>query len=148
MDNFDLAAVLRQYREEHGFSQDEMGKLLNMSRSAYARLESGEVRPPYDKALEILKKLNIETPAQEVEVIYLAPERSFRQKIWRWLAPIVISVIYLNAISQTAGFIDGYGGAEAMKNRPPSVALIFLGALFCALYWYYFPPEWPFKKKG
>lgn len=59
MDNFNIAQLLRQFREQNGYSVREMADILIMSKSAYDRLERGLTKPAYDEIQRILKILQI-----------------------------------------------------------------------------------------
>lgn len=59
MDNLDLAATLRTYREEKGLNIRDMADRLYMSKSAYDRLEKGLTKPSYEEIQRILKLLLI-----------------------------------------------------------------------------------------
>ena len=59
MDNLDLPAILRAYREENGLSMRGMAQILIMSKSAYERLEKGITKPSYEEIQRILKLLDI-----------------------------------------------------------------------------------------
>lgn len=59
MDNLDLAATLRAYREAKGLNMRDMADMLYMSKSAYDRLEKGSTKPSYEEIQRILKLLHI-----------------------------------------------------------------------------------------
>lgn len=59
MDNFNIAQLLRQFREQNGYSVREMADILIMSKSAYDRLERGLTKPGYDEIKRILKILQV-----------------------------------------------------------------------------------------
>lgn len=147
MDNFNLAAALRQHREGEGASLEEMAGKLNMSRSAYYRLESDIVKPTYDKAQELMKFLNVEKSGPGGAANLPAAPKWYRSKKWRWIIPILISYIFLGILSETVAFHDVYSELE-LKTNPPDNIMILFGAVFCVIYYYYWPPEWPFKKSG
>jgi len=62
MDNFDLGAALRHYRKRELLTMREMADKLNMSKSAYERLENGIIDPTYKMMMDIRKKLDLEEP--------------------------------------------------------------------------------------
>lgn len=147
MNNFNLAAALRQHREGEGASLEEMAGKLNMSRSAYYRLESDIVKPTYVKAQEIMKLLNIEEPATGGAANLPAARKWYRSKKWRWIFPILISYIFFGILSETVAFRDVYSELELETHPPDNIMILFIAG-FCAIYYYYWPPEWPFKKSG
>lgn len=55
MENSNLAAILKAYREENGYSIREMADILHMSKSAYDRLEKGLTTPSYEQMQRILE---------------------------------------------------------------------------------------------
>lgn len=55
MENFNLAATLKAYREEKGYSIREMADILHMSKSAYDRLEKCLTQPTYGQIQRILE---------------------------------------------------------------------------------------------
>lgn len=61
MNNFDLSAMLKRYRTDHGFSMREIAGKLHMSKSAYGRLEQGITEPSYDEIQRILTKLGLKS---------------------------------------------------------------------------------------
>jgi len=138
MDNFDLAAALRHFRVREALSLEEIACKLNVSRSAYYRLESGAVTPSYKKAQEIRKLLKMEESTA-------AKRKWYKSRKLRWVIPVLIAYLALSLLPQLVGFRDGYG-EDNLNNFPSTIELIVLGVPFFGLYWYYYPPEWPFKK--
>ena len=68
MENFNLAATLKSYREENGYSIRGMAELLHMSKSAYDRLEKGLTSPSYEQMQRILKLAQVKPdPFREID---------------------------------------------------------------------------------
>lgn len=66
MGKFNLANALLQYRTRECLSQKQMGELLNMSRSAYDRLEKGVRIPGYDEVVRLVRILELRIDEDEI----------------------------------------------------------------------------------
>ncbi len=49
-----FGARLKKLREEMGYSQEEMGKLINRTRVSYLKVEAGKSSPSADSIMDIL----------------------------------------------------------------------------------------------
>ncbi len=146
MEKFDLTAALKTYRTEHKLSIRQMASKLNMSKSAYDRLEKGWTKPTYDEVPRILSLLDLQIDSIRIEAVKPAPLKWYKSKKLRWIKPIIGSYFVLSFITELRGFRIGYGGEQAMAENPPTPVMIVLGAIYCVFYWYYYPPQWPFTK--
>ena len=54
-----FAENLKQIRKEHGYSQEELAELLDVSRQAVGKWENGQGYPEVEKLLLLSKKLNV-----------------------------------------------------------------------------------------
>lgn len=50
---------LREERKKAGYTQEEMGQLLNITQSAYAQYETGKTQPSLETATKIADILKI-----------------------------------------------------------------------------------------
>ncbi len=89
-----MAAYIRACREAHGYSQEYMSAMLDLSQSTYASLEAGKTKINVDRLFEIVEILDIDihhlideilvsgnNKARDMKVIYErnAKERSLMQ---------------------------------------------------------------------
>lgn len=58
--NTSIGKRIRSYREERGFSQEELAEKLNISRSTYQRIENGETNSWINHIENICTSLNVE----------------------------------------------------------------------------------------
>ena len=56
----EMAAYIRACREAHGYSQEYMSAMLDLSQSTYASLEAGKTKINIDRLFEIVKILDID----------------------------------------------------------------------------------------
>ena len=57
----DFAKNLKRYRKEHGYSQAELGKMVNYGYTAITNYESGRNEPSFDTLIELARILNVTT---------------------------------------------------------------------------------------
>ncbi|MCD0476819.1 helix-turn-helix domain-containing protein [Chryseobacterium sp. LC2016-29] len=58
--NTSIGKRIRSYREERGFSQEELAEKLHISRSTYQRIENGETNSWINHIENICTSLNVE----------------------------------------------------------------------------------------
>ncbi|MGD1318824.1 helix-turn-helix transcriptional regulator [Chryseobacterium sp. 2R14A] len=71
--NTSIGKRIRSYREERGFSQEELAEKLHISRSTYQRIENGETNSWINHIENICSSLNVELDD------ILKPEEGFVQ---------------------------------------------------------------------
>ncbi len=67
--NTKIGKKIRTIREKKGFSQETMADKLNISRSAYSRIETGETSAWVHHIEDICKELNV-----QLEELFFTPE--------------------------------------------------------------------------
>lgn len=145
MTNYDLPAALKKYREEHKISLSKMGILLNMSKSAYYRLEKG-LREPYHFELVILiEKLSLQVDPKDVASIPNTAPKWNRPRKSHLFIPVLTAFVILSMAVEMRGFREAYG-EEQIAAGHHFLPLFIFGAVFCAIYWFYLPPIMPKRK--
>lgn len=145
MTNYDLAAALKKYRLEHKLSLSKMGKLLNMSKSAYNRQEKG-LREPYLFELVIfIEKLNLQVDPKDVPSIPNPAPKWNRPRKSHLFIPVLIAFVFLSVMVEMREFREGYGEEQIAAGNHFPMLFIF-GAVFCAIYWFFLPPILPKRK--
>ena len=145
MTNYDLPAALKNYRLEHKLSLSQMGKKLNMSKSAYNRLEKGIRKPYHDELVNIIQKLGLDVDPGDIASIPKPEPRWYQSNKMRWLLPIAIANVFTGLLLEIRGFREAYS-EEALEAGAPLKAMFIFGALICAFSWYFWTPEWPKRK--
>lgn len=145
MTNYDLPAALKNYRLEHKLSLSQMGKKLNMSKSAYNRLEKGIRKPYHDELVTIIQKLELDVDPGDIASIPKPEPKWYQSNKMRWLLPIAIANVFAALLLEMRGFREAYS-EEALKAGVPFTTLFIYGALICAFSWYFWTPEWPKRR--
>lgn len=107
MDNSDLAATLRTYREERGLSMRDMADMLYMSKSAYDRLEKGSTKPSYEEIARIVSLLNLSVDEDKIISYTRNPLSEMIVNLKRGLLYNTIGLKYalksVNALAESIG---------------------------------------------
>ncbi|MEJ7694018.1 helix-turn-helix transcriptional regulator [Daejeonella sp.] len=145
MTNYDLPAALKKYRLDHNLSLSQMGKKLNMSKSAYYRLEKGIRKPYHDELVDIIQKLQLNVDPKDVPSIPKPDPKWYGSRKLLWVIPILIATFFQSLLFEMRGIREGFGeeAIAAGKHVPP---MFVIGAVFCAIFWYFWRPEWPKRK--
>lgn len=122
MNNQNFAAKLRSERDRLHLTQEEVADMLNMTQSAYSRIENSVVSPSADRLQEITNRLKAkgfaELPPVELEEIAGKAAIVIR---WPWNKYVLYAILFVLAIIVTdyvihgasdfaRGFSDGYAG--------------------------------------
>lgn len=145
MTNYDLPAALKKYRTEHGLSLSQMGKKLNMSKPAYYRLERGVRKPYHDELVTILEKLELNVDPADIPSIPKPDPKWYHSQTIHWIIPVLIAVAGQSLLLELPSFRATFGEEAIAAGKHLRVMVIF-GAVFCAIYWYFLPPEIPKRK--
>ena len=117
---------LKAARESLGHSQKETGELINMTQTAYCRLEKGKTKISVERSRDIIKILEKhgykDIPPIELEEIDGVASISFRWP-WhkRWLYALIVVVIGM-AISFVVNLPGDFarGFEDGQKGQPPA----------------------------
>ena len=140
MDNLEeLATLLRRYREDNGLTQQQMAEKLAVSEHDYRRLENGTLVPSHDQEKKYRKALMFDKNGPP------PPTKWYRSRKWHWLIPILISGLFIMFLTSSEGY---RAGRTSNPNAgPPVKTFLIIGGVICGIYWFFWRPEWPFKKK-
>ncbi len=140
MEDFDdLATLLRKYREDASLSKQQMAEKLAVSEGEYSRLEDGTLIPSPEEEKKYRNALSLEKHGPP------PPVKWYRSGMWHWVIPVIISAAFFWIMMDSEGFREGYD--KDPHAEPPVKGFLVMGSFFCAVYWYFWTPEWPFKKK-
>lgn len=145
MTNYDLPAALKNYRLQHKLSLSQMGKKLNTSKSSYNRLEKGIRKPYHDELVTIVRQLELNVDPRDIPSIPKPVPKWYQSRKMHWIIPILIATVVQTMFLELRGFRESFGedAIEAGEHVKP---MFKVGALFCAIYWYFWRPEWPKRK--
>ena len=126
--------LLKAERERHGHSQKETGELINMTQTAYCRMEKGRTKISVERSLEIIKLLEKHgysgIPSIEIEEIDGVPSVSFRWPWNKYLLYALIVVVIVMAIDYVVNapfdIARGQADAESGKPAPDPTWAVFL----------------------
>lgn len=118
--------MLKAERERLGHSQKETGELINMTQTAYCRLEKGKTKISVERSRDIIKLLEKhgykDIPPIELEEIDGVASISFRwpwHKYWLYALIIVVIGGAINFVINLPGdFARGF--EDAQKDQPPA----------------------------
>ncbi len=140
MDNSeDLATFLRRYREDTGMSPQQMAEKLAVSEYDYRRMENGTLIPSPEDDGKYRNALSL------AKLDPLPPTKWYRSRKWHWVIPILISGLFIMFLADSEGY---RAGRTTNPNAgPPLKTFFIIGAVICGVYWFFWRPEWPFRKK-
>lgn len=145
MTEFDLGNILKEYRVQHSLSMKQMAVILDISTSSYERLENKKRDPTLKEVNRFDKKLDLKIAIATIKTAPEPPRKWYQSKMWRWAIPVFVSYVIVSVMMEMRGFRAGYGEQE-MNDNPPVAPMIITCIVFCVIYWYYYPPPWPFRK--
>lgn len=145
MTNYDLPAALKKYRQEHELSLSQMGRLLNMSKSAYNRLEKGLRQPYHSELVFIIEKLKLPVDPTAVPSLPNPAPKWNRPRKNHLFIPVAIAFVFLSMLVEMRGFREGFGEEEIAAGNHLIPMFIF-GVVFCTIYWFFLPPMLPKRK--